>query len=123
MPTGMPITSENETAANISASVWMLGSHSPISANEANAARTISPARRPPKRATISVPVTVTPSQVIHSSASVKALTVHSAIARNASRIEKMKFGSVAERWSISQPWKSSSSSGSADHTSADGHG
>ena len=56
MPTGMPITSENETAANISASVWMLGSHNPISANEANAARTISPARRPPKRATINVP-------------------------------------------------------------------
>ena len=62
---------------------------------------------------------TMTPSHVIHSSASVNALTSHSAIARKASRIEKMMFGSVAERWSISQPWKSSSSSGSADQTSA----
>ena len=34
-----------------------------------------------------------------------------------------MMFGSVAERWSISQPWKSSSSSGSADQTSELGHG
>ena len=123
MPIGTPTRSESATAASISASVWMLGSHSPISANERNAARTISAARQPPKRSTISVAAAVTPSQVIHSSASVNARTSHSATARNASRMEKMKFGSVAERCSISQPWKSSSSFGSADHTSDCGHG
>src|SRR5688572_16704116 len=122
-PIGMPIRSENATAASISARVWMLDSQSPISANDTNAANTISPARQPPKRATLSVPGAVKPSHVIHSSASVNAFTVHSATARKASRIEKMKFGSVAERCSISQPWKSSSSPGSAPQTSDDGHG
>ena len=43
-------SSERTTAASISASVWMLGSHSPISANATNAASTMSPARQPPKR-------------------------------------------------------------------------
>ena len=61
----------------------MLGSHSPISANEANAANTISAARQPPKRSTISTRRgDRAPTQVIHSSASVNALTSQSANAR-----------------------------------------
>src|SRR5918994_1003090 len=122
-PNGIPIARESETAANISASVWMLGSHRPMSAKAANAARTISAPPTPPKRSTISVRAAVTPIHVIHRSASVNALTSHSANARKPSKIAKMMFGSAAERWSISQPWKSSRWLGSAAHTSDCGHG
>ena len=53
-PTGMPIASESSTAADISASVCMLSSHRPMRANETKAPSTISAARQPPKRSTIS---------------------------------------------------------------------
>ena len=50
MPSGIPTTSESPTAENISASVWMLSSQSPLSANIANAASAQIAARTPPKR-------------------------------------------------------------------------
>ena len=55
MPSGIPTSSESATATSISASVCMLSSHSPVSANEAKAQSVTSAARKPPKRRTRSV--------------------------------------------------------------------
>ncbi len=65
-------TSESSTAASISASVWMLSSHSPISANETNAAsddqRRAASRRSAARSATDAA---IVPTQVSHSSTSV----------------------------------------------------
>ena len=50
MPSGTPTRSDRPTAASIRASVSMLASQSPSSANEAKARATITAARTPPKR-------------------------------------------------------------------------
>ena len=118
-PIGIPISSESDTAASISASVCTLSSHSPISANEANAASTMSPARQPPKRHTISTPAASVPTQVIHSIASLAVVTSQSANARKPSRIAKTKLRSSAVRCSSSQLCALSSRSGSWLHVSA----
>jgi hypothetical protein len=77
------------TAAVISASVWMLSSQSPSRANDTNAKNTISAARTPPKRSTISVPAAIVPTHVIHSSTFRSAVTSQSQAARNPSRSAK----------------------------------
>ena len=123
IPNGTPMTSDSVTAADMRASVCMLSSHSPISAKATNAASTISAARSPPKRHTMSVPATSVPIQVSHSSALVSAVTSQSASARKPSKIAKMMFGSAAVRSSSSQPWRSSSFSGSCVQVSDSGHG
>src|SRR5664279_3756213 len=64
MPSGCPIRSDSETDANVSANVRTTGSHRPIVANNRNAVRTPSAARRPPKRSTTSVPSAVVPTHV-----------------------------------------------------------
>ena len=95
--------SESSTAANISASVWTLSSHRPIRAKEANAANTISAARQPPKRSTISTDAASVPTQVIQSIASLAVVTSQSANARKPSRIAKMKLA-VLGRALLEQP-------------------
>ena len=116
------MASESTTAANMSASVWMAGSHRPISANEMNAASTVSPARQPPKRHTNAVPATIVPSQVIHSSRFSIAVTSQSAKARNASSSAKNGFD-PSVRCSSSQSCALSISRGSSSQTSDAGHG
>ena len=61
MPTGTPMRIEISTAALMSASVCMLSSQRPSRANDTNAPKTTSAARRPPKRRTIAVPAMITP--------------------------------------------------------------
>src|SRR5215211_1759094 len=122
-PNGTPMSSESETAASIRASVCTLSSQRPISANDTNAANTISPARQPPYRHTISTPAASVPTQVIHSSASLNAATSQSANARKPSKIAKTMLRSSAVRCSSSQVWALSSRSGSSLQVSALGHG
>ena len=81
----------------------MLSSQSPISANDMNAKRTISAARRPPKRSTIRTDAAIVPTQVSQSSTSLMAVTSHSARARKPSKIAKTMFGFSAVRCSRSQ--------------------
>jgi hypothetical protein len=122
-PSGKPTASERSTAASMSASVCMLSSQSPISAKDTNAARTISPARQPPKRQTMNVPAAIVPTQVSASMKSSSAATSQSAKARKPSRIAKKMFGFSAVRCSSSQSWAVSISDGSSAHVSAAGHG
>ena len=103
MPNGTPTASDSSTAADISASVWMLSSQSPMSANETNAAATMSAARQPPKRSTISTEAAIVPTHVSHSSRSLSAVTSQSASARKPSKTAKMTFGFSAVRCSSSQ--------------------
>ncbi len=101
----------------------MLGSQSPISANDTNAPATSSAARQPPKRSTTSEAAAITPGQVSHSSASLIAVTIHSARARKPSNIAKMRFGFSAVRCSSSQTWRLSRRSGSSAQVSDSGQG
>ena len=123
IPIGTPTRSESTTAASIRASVCMLSSHSPMRANETNAANTVSAGRQPPKRNTTITPAAITPTQVSQSSTSSIAVTSHSASARKPSRIAKKTFGPSAVRWSRSQVWNSSRRSGSSLHVSDSGQG
>ena len=122
-PMGTPIASERSTAADIRASVWMLSSQRPMSAKDTNEANTISAARQPPKRRTMSVLAATTPGQVSHSSASLRAVTIHSASARKPSKIAKMRLGFSAVRCSSSQSWRSSRRTGSSTQVSDVGQG
>ena len=122
MPTGTPMRIEIITAALISASVWMLSSQRPSRANEMNAPSTMSPARRPPKRHTISVPAAIVPTQVSHSMTSRSAVTSHSQAARKASRRAKNGF-EPSVRCSRSHSCASSSLRGSSSQVSDTGQG
>ena len=121
MPNGIPIASDSSTAASISPSVWMLSSHSPISANETNAKNTISAARPPPKRHTSRVEAAIVPTQVSHSKTSMKAVTSHSQNERKPSSTAKTGLGFAAVRCSSSQSWASSSLLGSCSQVSEAG--
>ena len=122
-PSGMPTRSESDTAASMSASVCMLGSHRPISANNANAPSTQSAARQPPKRSTISTKAAVVPTQVMSSKSSFSRLTRSSRKELKPLKIENTKLGSSALRLSVSQTWKSSRYPVSEFHSSHAGHG
>ena len=122
-PSGTPTRSERPTAASMSAKVCMLSSHSPVSANVANAPPTHAAARQPPNRSAIAVPTTVVPSQVSHRSNLSNHSTRWSTNVENPSKTAKTTFGSSAFRWSSSQVWKSSRWNGSEFHVSPSGHG
>ena len=96
----------------------MLSSHSPISANETKAPNTISAARQPPKRHTISTEAAIVPIQVSHSKMSMNAVTSHSHSERKPSSSAKTGFGLSAVRCSSSQSWASSSLRGSSSQVS-----
>jgi hypothetical protein len=117
MPIGTPMRIEIETAAVISARVWMLSSQRPSSANDTNAPNTISAARKPPKRRTMSVLAAIMPTQVSHSKAFSSAVTSHSANARNPSSTAKNGF-EPSVRCSRSHSCASSSLRGSSSHVS-----
>jgi hypothetical protein len=113
MPIGTPIRIEIVTAAVIRASVWMLSSHRPSSANETNARNVIRAARQPPKRSTMSVLAATMPTQVSHSKKSRSAVTSHSQKARKASSTAKNGL-EPSVRCSSSQFCASSSLRGSS---------
>ena len=122
-PSGMPTRSDSDTAASMSASVCMLGSHRPITANDANAPSTHSAARQPPNRSTISTKAAVVPTQVMSSKSSYSRLTRSSRKELKPLKIENTKLGSSALRLSVSQTWKSSRYPVSEFHSSHAGHG
>ena len=123
MPIGTPIRSASPTDAIISASVSMLASQRPSSANEAKPASTIAPARRPPKRQTTSVPATVVPIQVSQRMNWLSQATRLSRKIRNQLKIVKKSPVSSAVRWSISHAWNSSRWAESEVNVRLVGHG
>ncbi len=108
MPIGTPIRSASPTDAIIRASVSMLASQRPSSANETNAPMTIAAARRPPKRHTTSVPVTVVPTQVSQRMNRSSQPTRSSRKTRNQLKTVNTTPVFSAVRCSISHAWKSS---------------
>src|SRR5439155_25888522 len=97
-----PTASERATDAHVRANVLMLGTHNPIAANETNAARTPSAARRPPKRRTTSTPSTVVPTQVSLKKKLVSHPTMLSRKLANPLKAWKKTLGCGTLRWSLS---------------------
>ena len=107
-PSGIPTRSDSATAENISAKVCTLSSHSPIRANERNAASTPSAALRLPKRSATTTPSTVVPTQV---SLRKKLVSHETRLSRNVAKplkIVKKKLGFGTLRSALSQFWKRS---------------
>ena len=101
----------------------MLSSHSPVSANVANAPPTHAAARQPPNR---SASACRRPSSRPRSATEATCRTTStrwSTNVGNPSKTAKTTFGSSAFRWSSSQVWKSSRWNGSEFHVSSAGHG
>ncbi len=107
-PSGIPISSESETAAVISANVCTLSSQRPISANDANAAATPSAALRLPKRSTTTIPKAAVPTQV---SLKKKLVSHETRLSRKVAKplkIVKKKLGFGRLRSLLSQFWNRS---------------
>jgi len=103
IPSGMPTSSERDTAAIISASVWMLSSHRPLSANVAKATIAQIAAFGPPNRSDTRTPTTAVPIQVIQPQNLISQDTRSS---RNDAKLLNAwmtTLGSSALRWSTSQ--------------------
>src|SRR5258705_2700970 len=117
-PSGIPTSRDSPTAAKISAKVCTLCSQSPISANEANAARTPKACCQRPKRSTTSVPSATVPTQVSFWKNVVNQETRLSRNVAKPLKIAKTKLGLAALRLSLSHVWKRSRSRGSEFQTS-----
>src|SRR6266849_8047915 len=121
-PSGMPIRSDKLTDAKVSANVRTLGSHTPVAANETNAASTISAARRPPKRSTTRVPSAVVPAQVSLRRNDVSQPTRWSRKLATPLNTRNTMLGCGTLRLLLSHAWKLSRSCASEFHVSAAGH-
>ncbi len=107
-PSGIPISSESETAAVISAKVCTLSSQRPSTANETNAAATPSAARRLPKRSTTTIPNVAVPT---HVSLKKKLVSHETRLSRKFAKplkIVKTKLGLAPFRSALSQFWNRS---------------
>ena len=122
-PSGSPIASDSDTDAIVRANVWTLASQRPINANEKNATRTPSAARRPPKRSTTSVPSTVVPAQVSFRKNDVSQPTRLSRKFAIALKMRKTMLGCGTLRLLLSHAWKLSRSCESEFQVSDAGHG
>ena len=120
-PSGIPTRSDNDTAASMRASVCMLSTQSPVSANTANAPSAQAAARTPPYRSTTSTPATVVPTQVIQPRNRVNQPTRSSRNDAKPLNALKTTFGSWAFRCSSSHVWKSLRWVGSDVQTSRSG--
>src|SRR5262245_52173751 len=107
-PTGIPTRSESPTAASMSENVSMLSVHSPISANDANAARTPSACFQCPNRATTSVPSATVPTHVTLLKNDVNHDTRLSRKFANQLNTSKKKLGFGTLRLLLSQFWNRS---------------
>src|SRR5689334_24068841 len=101
----------------------MLGSQSPMSANERHAARTPSAALTPPKRSSSRTNAAVVPTQVRSSRSEFSHDTRLSRKELNPLKIEKTKLGSGSLRLFESERWKLSRCPESEFQTSQSGHG
>ena len=106
----------------MSASVWMLSSQRPLSANVANAASAQIAAFTPPNRSATRTPTIVVPIQVIQPQNRVTQETRSSRNVAKPLNVRMTALGLSAFRWSTSHVWKSFRWIGNAVHTSRPGH-
>ena len=123
MPTGIPTRRDRPTATSIRASVSMLSSQRPSSANDANADSVIRAARRPPKRSMSNTPAIVVPAQVSQSSSRSNHSTRCSIAELKPSKTVNTIDWSSWPRSVRSHTWKSSSFTESSFQTSRSGQG